>query len=143
MTFTGSDNSHLKIPYMGFFGDWAEPAIFDGLNGLAFNPKNNNLGTIITAGNKNGAIGYAGLSQDDAGNYHIDPDAIALSTADGASVSWLKPQYFLFRNANDVKAEILNQDMLSSIMFQLGMVHISTNKLIKLKKYPMALTLIV
>lgn len=110
MTFTGSDNSHLKIPYMGFFGDWAEPAIFDGLNGLAFNPKNNNLGTIITAGNKNGAIGYAGLSQDDAGNYHIDPDAIALSTADGASVSWLKPQYFLFRNANDVKAEILNQD---------------------------------
>lgn len=110
MTFTGSDNSHLKIPYMGFFGDWTEPAIFDGLNGLAFNPKNNNLGTIITAGNKNGDIGYAGLSQDDAGNYHIDPDAIALSTADGASVSWLKPQYFLFRNANDVKAEILNQD---------------------------------
>lgn len=27
MAFTGSDNSHLKIPYMGFFGDWAEPAI--------------------------------------------------------------------------------------------------------------------
>ena len=108
MAFTGSDNSHLKIPYMGFFGDWAEPAIFDGLNGLAFNPENNNLGTIVTAGNKNGASGYAGLSH--VGNYRIDPDAIALSTADGASVTWLKPQYFLFRNANDVKAEILNQD---------------------------------
>ena len=108
MAFTGSDNSHLKIPYMGFFGDWAEPAIFDGLNGLAFNPENNNLGTIVTAGNKNGASGYAGLSH--VGNYRIDPDAIALSTADGASVTWLKPQYFLFRNANNVKAEILNQD---------------------------------
>lgn len=108
MAFTGSDNSHLKIPYMGFFGDWAEPAIFDGLNGLAFNPENNNLGTIVTAGNKNGASGYAGLSH--VGNYRIDPDAIALSTADGASVTWLKPQYFLFRNAKDVKAEILNQD---------------------------------
>ena len=78
------------------------------MNGLAFNPENNNLGTIVTAGNKNGASGYAGLSH--VGNYRIDPDAIALSTADGASVTWLKPQYFLFRNANDVKAEILNQD---------------------------------
>ena len=110
MAFTGSDNSHLKIPYMGFFGDWAAPAIFDGLNGLAFNPGNNNLGTIVTAGNKNGAVGYAGLNQDEDGNYRVDPDAIALSTADGASVSWVRPQYFLFRNANDVKAEILNQD---------------------------------
>ena len=110
MAFTGSDNSHLKIPYMGFFGDWAAPAIFDGLNGLAFNPGNNNFGTIVTAGNKNGAVGYAGLNQDEDGNYRVDPDAIALSTADGASVSWVRPQYFLFRNANDVKTEILNQD---------------------------------
>lgn len=110
MTFTGSDNSHLKIPYMGFFGDWAEPVMFDGLNGLAFKPSNNNLGTIVTAGNANGAVGVAGLGQDDNGNYVIDPEAIAMSTAKGASVSWLKPQYFLFRNADDVKAEILDKD---------------------------------
>ncbi|WP_297820126.1 S8 family serine peptidase [uncultured Lactobacillus sp.] len=110
LTFKASDSSTLSIPYMGFYGDWGQPQIFDKLNGVTFDPANNNLGTIVTAGNDKKSQGIAGLTKDENGNYQIDEDALAFSTDPNASVTWLKPQYFLFRNAKNVKAQILDKD---------------------------------
>lgn len=110
LTFKGSDDSQLRIPYMGFYGDWGQADIFDKLNGIAFNPANRNYGTIVVAGNASGTQGYAGVYRDENGNYRINEDALAFSTDKNAQVTWLKPQYFLFRNANNVKAKILDKD---------------------------------
>ncbi|WP_276804736.1 S8 family serine peptidase [Lactobacillus hominis] len=110
LTFKGSDDSQLRIPYMGFYGDWSQPEIFDKLNGLTFDPVNKNLGTIVSAGNASGSQGYAGLYRDDSGKLRVNEKAIAFSTDPKASITWLKPQYFLFRNANNVQAKILDKD---------------------------------
>lgn len=122
LTFKGSDASKLSIPYMGFYGDWGQPAIFDSLNGLTFSPKTGNVGTIVDAGNaKEGQVGYAGLTQDAKGNYSVDASKIAMSTAKGAEVRWLKPEYETFRNANNVKTQILNKK--GKLLTQLAVFH--------------------
>lgn len=122
LAFKGSDDSKLSIPYMGFYGNWGQPAIFDSLNGVTFSPKTGNLGTIVNAGNaKHGESGHAGLTQDAKGNYSVDPNKIALSTAKGAAVNWLRPEYETFRNANNVKAQILNKK--GKLLTQLAVFH--------------------
>ncbi|MFD1393584.1 S8 family serine peptidase [Lacticaseibacillus jixianensis] len=110
LSFTGSDQSTLGIPYMGFFGDWSKPQLFDTLNGPTFTPATTgNFGTSVNIGNPYEGLRYtAGLEQDDQGNYVIDPDEIAMSTDPNAQYNELQPQYYLFRNANNVTAQILD-----------------------------------
>ncbi len=112
LTFNGSDSSQLRLPYMGFFGDWASSdlPIFASLNDPdVFHPENNILGTIVTVGNDS-FNGNPGLSIDENGNYVFDSSKFAISTADHAQFQWFKPTYYLYRNANNVKAQILDKD---------------------------------
>ena len=112
LNFNGSDGSQLRLPYMGFFGDWASSdlPIFASLNDPdVFQPYNNILGTIVTVGNDS-FNGNPGLSIDENGNYVFDSSKFAISTADYAQFQWFKPTYYLYRNANNVKAQILDKD---------------------------------
>ena len=112
LTFNGSDSSQLRLPYMGFFGNWASSdlPIFAGLNDPdVFHPENNILGTIVTVGNDS-INANPGLDIDDEGNYVFDSSKFAISTADNAQFQWFKPTYYLYRNANNVKAQILDKD---------------------------------
>lgn len=110
LNFAGSDDSSLSIPYMGFYGSWADPAMIDDFNGKTFTPlTTGNTGTVVDGGNdQQGTISNPGLTTDANGNYVIDPDNIAFSGADGADVAWIKPEYWFFRNANDVQTQILD-----------------------------------
>ncbi|WP_223898613.1 S8 family serine peptidase [Lactobacillus huangpiensis] len=112
LNFNGSDGSQLRLPYMGFFGDWASSdlPIFASLNDPdVFQPYNNILGTIVTAGNDS-FNGNPGLSIDENGNYVFDSSKFAISTANNVQFQWFKPTYYLYRNANNVKAQILDKD---------------------------------
>ena len=112
LTFNGSDNSQLRLPYMGFFGDWAssDQPIFASLNDPdVFQPYNNILGTFVTVGNDYDSA-YPGLGIDDNGNVAFDSSKFAISTADNAQFQWFKPVYYLYRNANNVKVQILDKD---------------------------------
>ena len=112
LTFNGSDSSQLRLPYMGFFGDWASSdlPIFASLNDPdVFQPYNNILGTIVTVGNDYDSAN-PGLGIDDKGNVAFDSSKFAISTADHAQFQWFKPTYYLYRNANNVKAQILDKD---------------------------------
>ena len=112
LTFNGSDNSQLRLPYMGFFGDWAssDQPIFAGLNDPdVFQLENNILGTFVTVGNDYDSAN-PGLGIDDNGNVAFDSSKFAISTADNAQFQWFKPVYYLYRNANNVKVQILDKD---------------------------------
>ncbi|WP_338201415.1 S8 family serine peptidase [Lactobacillus rizhaonensis] len=112
LTFNGSDNSQLRLPYMGFFGDWASSdlPIFASLNDPdVFQLENNILGTFVTVGNDYDSA-YPGLGIDDNGNVAFDSSKFAISTADNAQFQWFKPVYYLYRNANNVKVQILDKD---------------------------------
>ena len=112
LTFNGSDSSQLRLPYMGFFGDWASSdlPIFASLNDPdVFQPYNNILGTFVTVGNDYDSAN-PGLGIDDKGNVAFDSSKFAISTADHAQFQWFKPTYYLYRNANNVKAQILDKD---------------------------------
>lgn len=112
LTFTGSDDSQLRLPYMGFFGDWASEdiPIFAGLNDPdVFHPEDNILGTTVSVGNESDSSN-PGLNEDENGNYKFDTTKFAISTAKNAQFKWFKPSYYLFRNANNVKMQILDKD---------------------------------
>ena len=112
LTFNGSDNSQLRLPYMGFFGDWAssDQPIFASLNDPdVFQPYNNILGTFVTVGNDYDSAN-PGLGIDDNGNVAFDSSKFAISTADNVQFQWFKPVYYLYRNANNVKVQILDKD---------------------------------
>lgn len=110
LNFEGSDDSKLSIPYMGFYGSWGDPQLFDDFNGVTFTPTTTgNTGTIVNGGNdEDGAISNPGLTTDAQGNYVIDTNNIAFSTAPGADIAWIQPEYWMFRNANDVQTQLLD-----------------------------------
>lgn len=108
LTFTGSDNSVLRIPYMGFYGDWTAPAAFDNFNGVNWNPNDGDLGTLVTGGKGDTEVNNPGLYADKNGNLKVNPNNIAFSKDPHAQVNWIRPQYYTFRNLNNVKAEILD-----------------------------------
>lgn len=108
LTFTGSDDSMLRIPYMGFFGDWSAPAAFDKFNGVNWDPADGDFGTMVTGGKGDTEVNNPGLYVDEQGNYKINPRNIAFSTDKQAAVNWIRPEYYTFRNLRNVKAQILN-----------------------------------
>ncbi|AYE61810.1 lactocepin H proteinase PrtH [Lactobacillus helveticus] len=108
LTFNGSDSSQLRLPYMGFFGDWASSdlPIFASLNDPnVFQPDNNMFGTLVTVGNSSDDTN-PGLSQDAS----FDSSKFAISNAKNAQFKWFKPTYYLYRNANNVKIQILDKN---------------------------------
>ena len=112
LTFNGSDSSQLRLPYMGFFGDWASSdlPIFASLNDPdVFQPDNNMFGTLVTVGNSADNTN-PGLSRDASGNLRFDPSKFAISNAKNAQYKWFKPTYYLYRNANNVKIQILDKN---------------------------------
>ena len=112
LTFNGSDSSQLRLPYMGFFGDWASSdlPIFASLNDPdVFQPDNNMFGTLVTVGNSADDTN-PGLSRDASGNLRFDPSKFAISNAKNAQYKWFKPTYCLYRNANNVKIQILDKN---------------------------------
>ena len=112
LTFNGSDSSQLRLPYMGFFGDWASSdlPIFASLNDPdVFQPDNNMFGTLVTVGNSADNTN-PGLSKDASGNLRFDPSKFAISNAKNAQYKWFKPTYYLYRNANNVKIQILDKN---------------------------------
>ena len=112
LTFNGSDSSQLRLPYMGFFGDWASSdlPIFASLNDPdVFQPDNNMFGTLVTVGNSADDTN-PGLSRDASGNLRFDPSKFAISNAKNAQYKWFKPTYYLYRNANNVKIQILDKN---------------------------------
>ncbi|WP_405315084.1 S8 family serine peptidase [Lactobacillus helveticus] len=112
LTFNGSDSSQLRLPYMGFFGDWASSdlPIFASLNDPnVFQPDNNMFGILVTVGNSSDDTN-PGLSQDASGNLSFDSSKFAISNAKNAQFKWFKPTYYLYRNANNVKIQILDKN---------------------------------
>lgn len=112
LTFNGSDSSQLRLPYMGFFGDWASSdlPIFASLNDPnVFQPDNDMFGTLVTVGNSSDNSN-PGLSQDASGNLSFDSSKFAISNAKNAQFKWFKPTYYLYRNANNVKIQILDKN---------------------------------
>lgn len=112
LTFNGSDSSQLRLPYMGFFGDWASSdlPIFASLNDPnVFQPDNNMFGTLVTVGNSSDNSN-PGLSIDASGNLSFDSSKFAISNAKNAQFKWFKPTYYLYRNANNVKIQILDKN---------------------------------
>src|SRR5699024_1957483 len=97
---------------MGFFGDWASSdlPIFASLNDPdVFQPDNNLFGTLVT-------VGYSadntnpGLSRYASGNLRFDPSKFAISNAKNAQYKWFKSTYYLYRNANNIKVQILDKN---------------------------------
>ena len=95
---------------MGFYGDWAsnDIPIFAKLNDKnVFHPDQGIMGTTVTVGN-NSDNTNPGLSMDEMGQYSFDLSKFAISTAKDSQFKWIKPTYYLYRNANNVKIQILN-----------------------------------
>lgn len=111
LTFKSSDDkSQLRLPYMGFYGDWAsnDIPIFAKLNDKdVFHPDQGIMGTTVTVGNDSDNTN-PGLSMDEMGQYSFDLSKFAISTAKDSQFKWIKPTYYLYRNANNVKIQILN-----------------------------------
>ncbi|MBU5980942.1 peptidase S8 [Lactobacillus helveticus] len=113
LTFKSSDNeSQLRLPYMGFYGDWAsnDIPIFAELNDKnVFHPDQGIMGTTVTVGNDSDNTN-PGLNMDemDENEYSFDSSKFAISTAKDSKFKWIKPTYYLYRNANNVKIQILN-----------------------------------
>lgn len=109
LTFT-SGKSQLRLPYMGFYGDWAsnDIPIFAKLNDKnVFQPDQGIMGTTVTVGNDSDNTN-PGLNKDEKGQYSFDSSKFAISTAKDSQFKWIKPTYYLYRNANNVKIQILN-----------------------------------
>lgn len=108
LRFSGSDNTTLSLPYMGFFGDWGAGSAIDPLNGQLFDPQKGSTGTIVAGGNNQlTQIGYLGL-QRHGQKVSIDSRDIALSPAAGALTNWIKPEFGTFRHLNNAKSQILD-----------------------------------
>ncbi len=65
------------------------------------------LCTTVTVGNDSDNTN-PGLSMDEMGQYSVDLSKFAISTAKDSQFKWIKPTYYLYRNANNVKIQILN-----------------------------------
>lgn len=114
LTFNGSDSSQLCLPYMGFFGDWASSdlPIFASLNDPNLLQHDNDkkmFGILVTVGNSSDDTN-PGSSKDASGKVSFDSSKFAISNAKNAQFKWFKPTYYLYRNANNVKIQILDKN---------------------------------
>lgn len=91
----------LVIPYMGFYGNWADLQIID-------NPKykdNSVLNETMLVTAKSGTFGYKTYQ---LGGEDINPEYFAINPFDKKAHCNVLPQFSLLRNAKHISIEILN-----------------------------------
>lgn len=91
----------IGIPYMGFYGDWDEPAIYDA---PVWDSANTWFGETTLLTEKEDGYYYLGFEDS-----KINPDHIAISPAEGANNSTV-PFVMFFRNAKEAFVEILDEN---------------------------------
>ena len=92
----------LNIPYIGFYGKWSRPAVFDA----PMWSSETNFGLSTALYSRNGKFYYAGMTgEDESGNPIVDSSKIAIS--DSMSIV---PLLTIFRNCKTLKVDVLDKD---------------------------------
>lgn len=98
----------LVVPYMGYYGDWSEESIIDG---VAWDEDNVYLVPSFAASKLLGEYNYLGYEGKDASeNIIVNPDKIAISPNDDELFDYIVPALYLLRNAKDIKVDLLDGD---------------------------------
>ena len=98
----------LVVPYMGYYGEWAEETIVDG---LVWEPENVNMIGSFAASEMLGEFNYLGfLGQDVDGGVIIDSEKIAISPNEDEVYDSIVPALYLLRNAEEVQVDLLDKD---------------------------------
>ena len=98
----------LVVPYMGYYGDWSEESIIDG---VAWDSDNIYMVPSFVASQLLGEYNYLGYEGEDAsGDVILNPEKIAISPNDDELFESIVPVLYLLRNAKDITVDLLNED---------------------------------
>jgi len=100
-------NPDLVVPYMGYYGDWEEEAIIDG---LVWDDNNVILSPSFVVTEALGDYYYLGVKGNDSnGKPIISPESIAISPNGDEYFDNIIPAFYLLRNAKEIKLDLLDE----------------------------------
>ena len=105
INFTSTDNKNpdLVVPYMGYYGDWEEENIIDG---MAWEDYIISPGYTVT--DVLGSYYYLGYEGRDEYGPIINPNKIAISPNGDEYYDNILPAFYLLRNAKELKLDLLD-----------------------------------
>lgn len=102
------DTPSLVVPYMGYYGDWSEETIIDG---VAWDEESVTISPSFAATKVLGEYSYAGYQgEDNYGDVIINPDKIAISPNDDELGDEYFPALYLLRNAKEITVDLLDEN---------------------------------